>query len=143
MERKDFFRKMAIGGSILLTAPFVLESCSKNDGSTDPDDTGTTNPGAVTIDLNGADFSALGTIGGYVYKNNILVFRTGEDTYLALSSVCTHSSCTVTYNHSTGNVPCPCHGSTFTTAGVVTNGPALTNLKRYTVKKEGDILTIT
>ncbi len=28
MERKDFIKKFVVGGSILLTAPVLLESCS-------------------------------------------------------------------------------------------------------------------
>ncbi len=140
MERKDFLKKFAVGGSILLTAPVLFNSCSDDDEDMEP-----TNPGGsgeVTIDLNHADFAALGAVGGYAYKGNIIVFRTGDNTYMALSKVCTHNQCTVTYSHTDGDVPCPCHGSRFTTAGVVTSGPAMSNLKSYTVNKEGSTLVL-
>ena len=139
MERKDFLKRFAVGGSILLTAPILFNSCSDDD---DTDPTNPDNPNGIVIDLNHNDFEALGTVGGYAYKDNIIVFRTGNDTYMALSKVCTHSQCTITYSHSDGDLPCPCHGSRFNTNGAVTNGPAQTNLKSYTVKKEGNTLIL-
>lgn len=138
MERKDFFKKFALGGSILLTAPVLLNSCAEDEM---PDETGDSN--AIEIDLTNADFAALGEVGGYAYKGDIIIFRTGDNSYMALSKLCTHSQCTVTYNHANGNVPCPCHGSVFTTEGTVTNGPASSNLKSYIVSKEGNILKLT
>ena len=139
MDRKDFLKNVATGGSILLTAPILFNACSSSDDEDDPSNPG---GGGITVDLENSKFSALGIVGGYAYQDNIIVFRTGENTYVALSKVCTHQNCTVTYNHDNGTVPCPCHGSVFTTAGVVTTGPAPTNLKKYTVKKESNILKI-
>jgi len=140
MERKDFIKKFAVGGSILFTASVLFSSCSDDDEDLEP--TNPDNSGDITVDLNHPDFAALAAVGGYAYKGNIIVFRTGDATYMALSKVCTHSQCTVTYSHSDGDVPCPCHGSRFTTAGVVTAGPAMSNLKSYTVKKDGNSLII-
>lgn len=140
MERKDFIKKFALGGSILLTAPLLFNSCSEDEVPVEKENTQNSNE--ITVDLTSNDFAALATVGGYAYKDNIIVFRTGENTYMALSKLCTHSQCTVTYNHASGNIPCPCHGSTFTTSGQVTNGPANTNLKSYTVKKEGNLLKL-
>jgi cytochrome b6-f complex iron-sulfur subunit len=140
MERKDFLKKFAIGGSILFTAPMLFTACSDDET---PEENETPNPNEILVDLSHADFSALGAVGGYAYKNNIIVFRTGNDTYMALSKLCTHSQCTITYSHSDGDLPCPCHGSRFTTSGAVTNGPAQTNLKSYTVKKDGNTLKLT
>lgn len=142
MERKDFIKKFAVGGSILLSAPVLFSSCSDDGEDLEP-----TNPdipaGGVTIDLTADAYVDLGVVGGYAYKGDILIFRTSDTNYAALSKECTHSQCTVTYSHTNGNVPCPCHGSTFTTGGAVTNGPAATNLKKYTVTKSGNTLTIT
>jgi len=144
MKRKEFIKKFAVGGSILFAAPAVLNSCSDDGDSSDDDNgNGGGNPGEIKIDLTDSAYDDLGSVGGYAYKNNIIIFRTSESGYGALSKLCTHSQCTVTYNHSNNELPCPCHGSTFTTNGSVTGGPANSNLKKYTVKKEGDILTIT
>ena len=140
MERIEFIKKFAVGGSILLTAPVFLNACSSDDDDVEP--TNPDNPDGIVIDLDTAAAADLGEVGGYIYSGTLIVFRTGENTYLALSKACTHSGCDVVYSHSAGNVPCPCHGSEFTTSGAVTKGPASSNLKRYTVKKEGNMLKI-
>lgn len=143
MERKDFLQKFAIGGSILLTAPILFNSCS--DGTDDVIDDADNNndDDAITIDLTNDDFSDLGTVGGYAYSGNIIIIRSGDDSYLAFSKICTHQGCTVTYNASENELPCPCHGSVFSTTGAVLNGPASSGLKKYSVTKEGDALKIT
>jgi len=142
MERKDFLQKFAIGGSILLTAPVFLNSCSDGtDDAMDDVDNGNDDD-AVTIDLTSDDFSDLGTVGGYAYSGNIIIIRSGSDSYLAFSKICTHQQCTVTYNASENELPCPCHGSVFSTSGAVLEGPATSSLKKYSVNKEGDTLKI-
>ena len=144
MERKDFIKKFAIGGSILLSAPVLLNSCSDgtDDVMDDADNDDNNNGDAITIDLTDDDFSDLATVGGYAYSGNIIIIRSGNDSYLAFSKLCTHQQCTVTYNHSEGELPCPCHGSVFSTTGAVLEGPASGSLKKYTVEKEGDSLKI-
>ncbi len=140
MERRKFFRNFAVGGSLLLTAPVLFNSCSDDTG-----DDGNNNipAGGITIDLTDSAYAALNTVGGYAYKGDIIIIRSTETVYVALSKVCTHSQCTVTYNSSNNNLPCPCHGSLYTINGAVVNGPAPDPLKKYDVKKEGNILTIT
>ena len=140
MERKEFIKKFAVGGSILLTTPILFNSCSDDD---DDEDLVPTNPDEVVINLDATSSADLATVGGFIYSGNIIVFRTGDNAYLALSKLCTHSQCTVTYNHAADNVPCPCHGSKFSTTGVVLNGPAASALKKYNVKLEGSSLIIT
>ena len=142
MERKDFLQKFAIGGSILLTAPVLLNSCSDGTDDVMDDADDDTDDDGITVDLTNDDFSELGTVGGYAYTGNIIVIRSGDNSYLAFSKICTHQGCDVTYNHSEGELPCPCHGSVFSTSGAVLEGPASSGLKQYSVTKEGDILTI-
>lgn len=138
MERKDFIQKFAIGGSILLTSPLLFNACS--DGTDDVIDD---KNNGIEVDLNHNDFAELKDVGGFAYTGDIIVIRSGESSYIALSKVCTHQGCTVTYNHANSQLPCPCHGSVFSSSGAVVNGPAESNLKTYSVKKEGDKLTIT
>jgi cytochrome b6-f complex iron-sulfur subunit len=140
MERRKFFRNFAVGGSLLLVAPAIFNSCS--DDSSNGDNGNTVPPGGITIDLTDSAYAALKTVGGYAYKGDIIVIRSTETVYVALSKVCTHSQCTVTYNSSNNNLPCPCHGSLFSINGTVVNGPAPTALKKYDVKQDGNILTI-
>jgi len=139
MERRKFFRNFAIGGSLLLTAPVLFNSCSD-----DPADNGNTDvpAGGITVDLTDPAYANLKTVGGFAYKDNIIIIRSTDTVYLALSKVCTHDACAVTYNSSSRDLPCPCHGSKFTTAGAVINGPAARPLKKYNVTQEGNILRI-
>jgi cytochrome b6-f complex iron-sulfur subunit len=140
MDRKEFFSKALIGGSLLFLAPAFLNSCSKSD---DPDPAPSGDPsGTITIDLTSNDFNALKTVGGYAYSGNIIIIRSTTSVYLALASVCTHQGCTVTYSSSETKVACPCHGSMFTTTGAVLQGPATSSLKSYSVKVEGTNLKI-
>lgn len=140
MERKEFIKKFALGGSILLTAPVIFSACSSDDEELVPNTPGNTNE--ITIDLTAASSADLATVGGYIYSGNLIVFRTGDNSYKALSKSCTHQNCPVVYNHAAGNLPCTCHGSKFTTTGTVTTGPATTNLQKFTVVKDGDSLKI-
>ena len=140
MERRKFFRNFAVGGSLLLTAPVLFNSCS--DDSTEDDNNNNNNTGGNTVDLNDPAYAALKTVGGFAYKGDIIIIRSTDTVYLALSKVCTHSQCTVTYNSSSKDIPCPCHGSKFNTEGAVLNGPAASPLKKYDVKQNGNILTI-
>ncbi|MBW6534793.1 MAG: Rieske (2Fe-2S) protein [Mariniphaga sp.] len=143
MERKDFLQKFAVGGSLLFTAPLFLNSCSDGTDDVMDDADNNQNGNGIKVDLNNASFSDLKTVGGFAYTGDIIVIRSGENSYIALSKVCTHQGCTVTYSHTNNQLPCPCHGSVFSLTGSVVEGPANTNLKTYSVKKEGDILTIT
>lgn len=142
MKRHDFIKQFAVGGSLLLATPFIFSSCSKDD-ETDPGKNPLPTPGNdVEIDLNAAAYSALKTVGGFAYYGDIIIIRTSETQYVALSKVCTHQGATVVYNPSNGNVVCNSHGSVFSNTGSVINGPATQALRRYTTSVNGNILTI-
>jgi cytochrome b6-f complex iron-sulfur subunit len=144
MERKDFIKKFAFGGSILLTAPLLLNSCSSDDDDdNNNNDDGGSNPNAITVDLTQSAYSDLGSIGGFAHKGEIIIIRSAESTYIALSNVCTHNGCKVAYDHSATQLICPCHASKFTTNGSVVSGPATAALKTYSVSLSGTTLSIT
>lgn len=141
MERKEFIKKFAAGGSILMSAPILFSSCA--DDSEDLEPINPPGPGnEIKIDLTAPAYADLAVVGGYAYKGDIIIFRSADNTYVALSKLCTHASCTISYSHANGNLPCPCHGSVFSTAGVVQQEPAKNSLKNYTVTKSGNTLTI-
>ena len=143
MDRKEFFSKALISGSLLFLAPALLNSCSKSSDPQPTDPSGGTNTGGTTtIDLTSNDFAALKTVGGFAYSGNIIIIRTGTSAYVAMSSVCTHQSCTVAYSSSDDKIKCPCHGSIYSISGTVLQGPAPNSLKTYTVKIDGTNLKI-
>jgi len=138
MERRKFFRDFAVGGSLLLSVPLIFNSCADDPAEGDP----IKDPAGITVDLNDTAFASLKTVGGFAYKGDIIIIRSSDSVYIALSKVCTHQQNTVIYNPDSGEVVCPFHGSKFTTSGSLVNGPANANLKRYDVKLSGNILTI-
>jgi len=70
-----------------------------------------------------------------------LLVRTGEDTYLAYSQVCTHLSCAVIYSAQRGRLECPCHEGIFSVAdGSVIAGPPPRPLPRVVLERQGDDL---
>jgi len=140
MKRRDLFRQFMVGGAVLFIAPSVLTSCQTED----PTDNGGGNNGGndLTVDLTNPAFSALNNAGGHIVTGGVIVINTGAGGFAALSATCTHEGCTVGFNNGTGNIQCPCHGSTFSTAGSVLVGPASSPLPKYTVSKSGNVLTI-
>lgn len=137
MERRNFFYLAGLGSATILAGNF-LASCSKDDDNAD--ETGTPPGSDITINLADSNYSSLATPGNSLIKDNLIIIHTTGDTYIALSKVCTHQSCTVGFDGT--NVVCPCHGSKFSTSGSVLNGPANAPLAKYSTSLQGNILTI-
>jgi cytochrome b6-f complex iron-sulfur subunit len=135
MNRRELIRNIAAGTATVFIVPSMFTSCEEDQPNPEnPDNT-------LTIDLTSSGNSSLDSAGGSKVIDNVMVINTGNG-FIALSSVCTHQGCQVTYDHGAENLPCPCHGSIFSTTGSVLNGPASSPLKKYDVTQEGDILTI-
>lgn len=61
--------------------------------------------------------------------NKVAAYRDDEGTLHAVSPVCTHLGCLVAFNTAEKSWDCPCHGSRFTVAGEVIQGPATADLE--------------
>jgi Rieske Fe-S protein len=151
MKRRDFIPRVISGSAIIAAIPLVMTSCEEedppvvednNDNNDDNNDNNDDN-NALTVDLDDSNYVALKENGGFAYAGSIIIINTGNEEFIALSSRCTHSGCTVNYSSTQNNLPCPCHGSVFAVNGTVLNGPANSPLDTYTVEREGNILTIT
>lgn len=59
----------------------------------------------------------------------VAVYRDAGGAVHAVSPVCTHLGCTVTWNTAETTWDCPCHGSRFTCEGKVIQGPAVKDLE--------------
>lgn len=138
MQRRNFIGNLAKGAGTLIVLPTLLAACEE-DPIVDPN--GNNGGDLLVVDLTEAQNSALLSAGGFIIRNNVIVINSGGN-YIALSSVCTHSACQVTYNASNNNLPCPCHGSLFSTSGSVLNGPANAPLETYPVTENGDVLEV-
>jgi cytochrome b6-f complex iron-sulfur subunit len=131
MERKDFLKFLTAGvatGSIVS----YLASCSKSDNAPHVD---------FNLDLSLPSNSALLQSGGSVISNQVIIIN-NNGTYVALSDICTHAGCALSYNNSNQKLNCPCHGASFNLSGNVLSGPANQSLKQYSVTKSGNTLHI-
>jgi len=138
MQRRNFIGNLAKGAGSLIVLPTLITSCEE-DPITDPN--GNNGENLLTVDLTDGQNRALLSEGGYIVQNNVIIINNGGS-YIALSSVCTHSGCDISYNASNNNLPCPCHGSLFSLSGSVLNGPAEAPLATYPVTENGDMLEI-
>ena len=64
----------------------------------------------------------------------VAVYRDDAGAVHAVSPVCTHMGCTVTWNTAETTWDCPCHGSRFTCDGQVIQGPAVKDLEAKEVQ---------
>ncbi|MEZ2443115.1 ubiquinol-cytochrome c reductase iron-sulfur subunit [Chitinophaga sp. RCC_12] len=144
MERRDFVSNIGLTLALVCTAG--LAACSKG-GSNDPDPTP---PGGGNAKLTLNLGSDLTNVGDFRISNGVIIIRTGSGNtaaaFTALSSTCTHQGCTVaTFNNSSKLIECnaPCgHGSRYTTTGAVNTGPATAALTAYTIKVDGNVLSV-
>jgi glycine/D-amino acid oxidase-like deaminating enzyme/nitrite reductase/ring-hydroxylating ferredoxin subunit len=65
-----------------------------------------------------------------LHGHKVAAYRDEAGRLHAVSPVCTHLGCQVTWNPAERSWDCPCHGSRFTPDGRVINGPAVTDLAR-------------
>ncbi len=145
MERKDFLAALGLGaGSLVITS--CLGACGKSDtGSPSPTPTPTPTPGTkVDFTLDVSTNSEINTK-GWTIMNSIIIAKNGS-AYIALSSVCTHQGNPITYNSTANNFPCSFtgagHGSVFDANGAKVQGPATSNLKKYSTTLSGNSLRV-
>jgi len=150
MKRKEFIRNLIANGSLAVAFPtLILNSCGKGSTEDLSDANGNVNNPPVKkepikIDLSDAKYGALLSTNGFIIlsSDNIIVINKGEEQFIALSSRCTHQGCTISFDPEMNQLPCPCHGSIFSTGGEVLSGPADAPLHKFSISREGNILTI-
>lgn len=59
-----------------------------------------------------------------------------DGSFLAISPICTHLGCTITWDEETQKFICPCHGSTFNMVGEVVSSPATRPLDIFPTRIE-------
>ena len=104
----------------------------------------TTQGNAVTVNIDAA--SPLSSVGSAAIvqtaAGSFLVTRIGQDTFNAMTAICTHEQCVIT-GFSSGTFVCPCHGSRYSSSGAVQMGPANRNLQTFRTQFTNSVLTIT
>jgi Rieske Fe-S protein len=74
------------------------------------------------------------------FRFDIIVRRTGDQDFIAMSAECPHASCTATPRAS--DIYCGCHGSRFDLEGTWLEGPANESLLRFNARLDGEELVI-
>ena len=131
MDRKQFIKSSCAACALgFVGTSVLLQSCSSGPSVN------------FTLDLTLPANSALNTSGGSLASNGVVVVNL-SGSFVAVAQACTHQGCNVSYNQPGNNFTCPCHAGVFDINGNVTSGPPPSALKKYTVTKSGNILTIT
>ena len=141
----------ACQGVSLASIATALQACGGDGNPAGPPSTAPLLPtiaatvvnGSIVLTIDAA--SPLSAVGSAALvqtsAGNFLVAHTGQSSFTAVTAVCTHEGCTVTGFENQIFV-CPCHGSRYTTSGVVVMGPAPAPLRQFATQFANDILTI-
>ena len=147
MERKDFIEQVGLSGAAILIFG-CMQGCSKSDGASTNSGSGSagnnTGPVDFTIDISKSPFDTLKNIGGFYIDSatNIIIVKITSGEIIAVSAICTHLQASLTYQVVSNRFYCAAHGSTFSTTGAVTTGPADAALKKYQTSLTGTILRV-
>lgn len=148
-SRRKFLEKT---GTSLVLATFgaaFFTSCSSDDADQGP----TTPPGnsssgitisGNTITINLSIQSALNSSGNWLLIENARTLVANVNgSFVALTSVCTHSGCDKNWTFGNSRFTCTCHGSVFDPSGRVLQGPATAPLTQFGTQVSGTTLTVT
>ena len=131
-KRRSFLNKIwsLLGAVALLELTWighsVFQSKKKNDQYL-------TEPSLVTAGII-EDF-ATGTISPIPHGHFYLACLK-DGAFLAISPICTHLGCTITWDEEKQKFICPCHGSTFNMVGEVLSSPATRPLDIFPTRIE-------
>jgi cytochrome b6-f complex iron-sulfur subunit len=139
MERRKFLGTLS--APVLAACAVCMAGCGKSGESGGGGVVG----GAAnfTVDLN----TSIMAIGSSLVQSGVIVVRLAAgntpSSFTAVQVACTHEGTAINYNSGQTKFVCPNHGSTFSTSGSVTLGPATSNLKVYNIAINGTTMTVT
>jgi cytochrome b6-f complex iron-sulfur subunit len=76
-------------------------------------------------------------------RQPVILVKTIEGKFIALSATCTHLDCIVQYKKTTNQIWCACHNGTFDLNGRNVSGPPPRPLEKYEVNLMNDEIIIT
>ena len=148
LTRRTFCTRAATFAAFGGVLGAILEGCGSPTSPSNvpalPIVNGTRSSGGITVAIDSS--SPLSGVGSAALVQtsvgDFLVAHTAQNSFVALSAICTHQTCTITGFGSQTYV-CPCHGSTFDVNGRVLGGPAPFSLHQYPTQFTNSVLTIT
>ena len=148
-SRRKFLEKT---GASLVLATFGAAFFTSCSSSEDADQGPTTPPGnsssgitisGNTVTINLSIQNALNTSGNWLLIENAKTLVANVNgSFVALTSVCTHSGCDRNWTFGSNRFTCTCHGSVFDPSGQVLQGPANAPLTQFSTSVSGTTLTI-
>jgi Rieske Fe-S protein len=136
-NRREFMKETVLVGLAVSTGTYA---CATGLKTIIPP----TREGRIVVDT--AEIKELATVGGAVkiasdlLGDPVILIRSEDSAFTAISSTCTHLGCEVRKNRF--GFRCPCHGSAFDLSGKVVTGPANEALPVYDIELNGTIVTI-
>ena len=142
MDRRKFIRTSCVSClSATLFSSAVLTACTPTQYIS-----GTLEKDGLIIEKEQFKLGNQGSYSSFVIVRNenllfpICVYRFSDEDYSAIWLKCAHMGAEV--NVVGDMLQCPAHGSEYTNRGVVTNGPATSNLRTFPVVVRGNELFI-
>lgn len=136
MRRRQFIESLS--APVFAACAACMAACGKSSSS----------PGVgggsanFTVDLT----VSLLTVGSSLVQSGVIVVRlaagNAPSSFSAVQVACTHEGTAINFNAAQNKFICPNHGSTFSTDGTVTLGPASSSLKKYTITINGNAMTV-
>ena len=110
-------------------------------GSASPDDPASSDETGAAAGASLASTADVPVGGCFVVAGaQVVVTQPTEGDFKAFSAVCTHQGCAVE-SSTAGDIPCPCHGSTFSLEdGSALSGPATAGLAPVEIAVDGDAI---
>ena len=85
----------------------------------------------------------IGEAKAFTFNNTpVIVINRPDKGFIALSKVCTHLGCLVTYERGKKILLCPCHAGVYDIEGNVVSGPPPKPLQKFPVRVEGENVVI-
>ena len=150
-SRRQFIEKAGLATVMSTFGISFFTSCVSSEDPDDPTPTNpptTTTPNGITISGNTVQVNLtiqnkLAASGGWLLITSAKTLVANlNGTYVALTSVCTHSGCFDSWSFTNNQFTCTCHNSIFDIAGKVLQGPAGQPLDVYSTSVSGSTLTI-
>jgi cytochrome b6-f complex iron-sulfur subunit len=143
MKRNEFLTTLTGSFSAVCLA-CMTSACSEDEMGAPK--TATTPAGPATSSATINLETELKAVNNFIAKNGFIVIRTATGntaaSFVAFSSVCPHAGATVEYKESSSSFLCAAHGSTFSSSGALTQGPAAVGLTKFDVEITGLTLRV-
>jgi cytochrome b6-f complex iron-sulfur subunit len=150
-SRRKFIEKAGLAAVMGTFGVAFFTSCSSTDDA-DPGNGNSGGSGAAggitiagnTIRIDLTIQTRLASSGGWLLIQDARTLVANiNGTYVAMTSVCTHSGCFDSWSFANSRFTCTCHGSVFDSGGRVLQGPANAPLQLFTAGVSGTTLTVT